>query len=88
MGGLVLLLLHALGVAPRAGLAGQLGNTVVLSDTLGIGDAVAMAWDLRSRPRSSIRTFTVPTEPSSLADGSYVVRMTTPMRELLEGAID
>jgi LCP family protein required for cell wall assembly len=69
--------------ANLAGLAGELGDTIVLSETLGIGDAVALAWDLRSR--SSIRTLTVPTEPTTLPDGSFAVRATVPFSELLAG---
>jgi LCP family protein required for cell wall assembly len=69
--------------ANLASLASELGNTIVLSETLGIGDAVALAWDLRSR--SSIRTLTVPTEPTTLPDGSFAVRATVPFSELLAG---
>ena len=71
--------------ASLAGLAGELGDTIVLSETLGIGDAVALAWDLRSRSGSSIRTLTVPTEPTTLPDGSFAVRATVPFSGLLEG---
>jgi LCP family protein required for cell wall assembly len=68
-----------------AGIAENLGDSIVLSETLGIGDAVSLAWDLRSRSASSIRTVTVPTEPDPLDDGSYAVRATATVRELLEG---
>ncbi len=68
-----------------AGLAEQLGDTIVLSDTLGIADAVGLAWDLRSMSASSIRTVTVPTEPATLPDGSFALRATVPFASLLEG---
>lgn len=67
------------------GVAGSLGDTVVLSESLSMGDAVAMAWDLRSVPSSRIRRIVVPTEPVAMADGSFALRATIPFRELLEG---
>jgi LCP family protein required for cell wall assembly len=71
--------------ADLAGIAENLGDSIVLSETFGIGDAVALAWDLRSQPASSIRTITVPTEPYPLDDGSFAVRATATVRELLAG---
>ena len=67
------------------GVAGSLGDTIVLSESLSMGDAVAMAWDLRSVPSSRIRRIVVPTEPVATADGSFALRATVPFRELLEG---
>ncbi|MFC2153522.1 LCP family protein [Actinomycetota bacterium] len=66
-----------------AGLAGELGETIVLSETLGIGDAVALAWDLRSVSGSAIRTVTVPTEPTVLSDGSFALNPVEPFTALL-----
>jgi anionic cell wall polymer biosynthesis LytR-Cps2A-Psr (LCP) family protein len=68
-----------------AGFADQRGDTIVLSDTLGITDAVGLAWELRSRYASSIRTVTVPMEPTTLPDGSFAVRATVPFGALLDG---
>ena len=68
-----------------ASLADQLGDTIVLSDTLGITDAVGLAWELRSRSASSIRRVTVPTEPTTLPDGSIALKATVPFSELLTG---
>ena len=50
--------------AALAGIAESLGDTVVLDESLSMGDAVAMAWDLRSAPPSTIRRIIVPTEPA------------------------
>jgi hypothetical protein len=50
-----------------------------------MGDAVAMAWDLRGTPSSSIRRLVVPTESEVAEDGSFALRATVPFRELLEG---
>jgi LCP family protein required for cell wall assembly len=66
-----------------AGLAEQLGDTIVLSDTLGIGDAVALAWDLRSVSAGAIRTVTVLTEPTTLPDGSFALVASESMAETL-----
>ena len=67
------------------GIAGNLGDTIVLSESLSMGDAVAMAWDLRSVPSSRIQRIVVPTEPVATADGSFALRATVPFQELLEG---
>jgi len=71
------------------GLAEELGDTIVLDETLGLGDAVAMVWDLRSDLRSlaggSIRTLTVPTETAVLDDGSFALRATMSFAELISG---
>ncbi|MEA2024629.1 MAG: LCP family protein [Actinomycetota bacterium] len=68
-----------------AGIAGGLGDAVMLSESLSMSDSVAMAWDLRSVPFSRIRRIVVPTEPAVAADGSFALRATVPFRELLEG---
>jgi len=68
-----------------AGLAEQLGDTIVLDETLGIGDAVAMVWDLRSVSGSAIRTVTIPTVPATLDDGSFAVRATASFAETVSG---
>ena len=66
-----------------AGLAENLGDTIVLDETLGLSDAVTMVWNLRAYSGSSIRTLTVPTEPTTLEDGSYAVRATMSFAELI-----
>jgi len=66
-----------------AGIAEELGDTIILDETLGIGDAAAMVWDLRSVSGSSIRTLTLPTEPATLTDGSFAVRATTSFAALI-----
>lgn len=68
-----------------AGLAEQLGDTIVLDETLGISDAVAMVWDLRSVSGGTIRTVTIPTTPVTLDDGSFAVRATTEFATVLSG---
>ncbi len=68
-----------------AGIAESVGDSVVLSDSLSMGDAVGMAWDLRSVPSSSIRRIIVPTESVVTEDGSFALRGLVPFRELLEG---
>jgi hypothetical protein len=68
-----------------AGVAGSLGDTIVLGESLSLNDAVGMAWDLRSVSSSRIRRIIVPTEPAVTADGSFALRATVPFRELLEG---
>lgn len=68
-----------------AGLAEELGDAIVLDETLGLGDAVAMVWDLRSLAGGSIRTLTVPTEPAILDDGSFALRATMSFAELISG---
>lgn len=61
----------------------HLGDGIVLSETLGLGDAIALAWDLRSG--GSIRTLTLPTEGATLPDGmTYAARPTTTVKGLLE----
>ena len=68
-----------------ASLTEQLGDSIVLSETLGLGDAVALAWDLRAVSAAAIRTVTVPTEPTTLPDGSFALLATVPFGELLAG---
>lgn len=68
-----------------AGLAANLGDTVVLDDTLSMSDAVAMAWNLRKVPPATIRRISIPTEPAVTADGSFAVRSVVPFRDLLDG---
>ena len=68
-----------------AGLAEDFSDAVVLSDTIGLGDLVSMVWSLRDTEDSRIRTITVPGEGTTLEDGSYAVRPTATVRELLEG---
>ena len=69
--------------ADLAGLAEQLGDSIVLSDTLGVGDVVALAWDLRSVSSAAIRTVTVPTRPITLPDGSFGLEATEAFVALL-----
>ncbi len=66
-----------------AALAEKLGDAMVLDETLGLSDAVSMVWNLRSVSSSSIRTLTVPTEPTTLDDGSFAVRATMSFSDLL-----
>ena len=68
-----------------AGIAESVGDSVVLGDSLSMGSAVGMAWDLRSVPSSSIRRIIVPTESVVTEDGSFALRGLVPFRELLEG---
>jgi hypothetical protein len=67
-----------------AGIAESVGDMVVLSDSLSMGDAMAMAWGLRSLPSASIRRIIVPTEPTVTPDGSFALRATVPFLDLLE----
>lgn len=62
-----------------------LGDTIILDETLGIGNAVAMVWDLRSVSGSSTRTLTIPTESMTLEDGTFAVRATTSFVDLISG---
>ena len=71
--------------AALAGIAESVADSVVLSESLSMGDAVAMAWDLRGTPSSSIRRLVVPTESEVTDDGSFALRATVPFRELLDG---
>jgi LCP family protein required for cell wall assembly len=71
--------------AALAGIAESVGDSVALSESLSMGDAVAMAWDLRSMPSSRIRRIVIPTEPEVTPDGSFALRAVVPFRELLEG---
>ena len=71
--------------AALAGIAEAAGDSVVLSESLSMGDAIVMAWDLRSVPSSSIRRIVVPTESVVMEDGSFALRSLVPFRELLEG---
>lgn len=71
--------------AALAGIAESVADSVVLSESLSMGDAVAMAWDLRSVPSSRIRRIVIPTEPEVTPDGSFALRALVPFRELLEG---
>ena len=73
--------------AELAGLASQLGNTIVLDDTLGLSDAVSMVWDLRSVTGGGIRTLTIPTEPTRLPDGSFAVRSTESFAAVIAGSV-
>lgn len=70
--------------AALSGIAESLGDTVVLDETLSMGDAVAMAWDMRSLSAARIRRATVPAEPVVTQDGSFALRATVPFSELLE----
>ena len=67
-----------------AGIAESVGDSVSLSESLSMGDAIAMAWDLRSVPPSTIRRLVVPTESVVTEDGSFALRSVVPFRELLE----
>lgn len=68
-----------------ASMVEHLGDGLLLSETLGLGDAVALAWDLRSS--ASIRSLTLPTEGSTLPDGvTYAARPTITVKKLLEGS--
>ncbi len=67
-----------------AGIAESLGDTIALDESLSMGDAVAMVWDLRSVPSSRIGRIVVPTEPAVTTDGSFALRATVPFRTLLE----
>ena len=69
--------------AALAGIAESVGDSVVLSESLSMGDAIGMAWDLRSVPSSSIRRIVVPTESVVTEDGSFAVRASVPFQELL-----
>lgn len=71
--------------AALAGIAESVGDSVVLSQSLSMGEAVAMAWDVRSVPASRIRRIVVPTEPVLMTDGSFALRGVVPFSELLEG---
>ena len=71
--------------AALAGIAESVGDSVVLSESLSMGDAVAMVWDLRGTPASSIRRIVIPTEAVVMDDGSFALRALVPFRELLEG---
>ncbi|MCL1598290.1 MAG: LCP family protein, partial [Actinomycetia bacterium] len=71
--------------AALAGIAESVGDSVVLSESLSMGDAVAMAWDLRSVPSFRIRRIVIPTESEVTPDGSFALRAVVPFRELLEG---
>ena len=62
-----------------------MGDSVVLSESLSMGDAVALAWDLRSLPSSQIRRIVIPTEVEATSDGSFALRAVVPFRELIEG---
>lgn len=68
-----------------AGIAESVGDSVVLSETLSMGDAVAMAWDRRNVASSRIRRIVVPAESEVTPDGSFALRAVVPFRELLEG---
>jgi LCP family protein required for cell wall assembly len=69
--------------ADLAGMAESLGSAIVLGDTLQLAEAVSMVWDLRSVSGSSIRTLTIPTEATTLPDGSFAVRATVTFAELI-----
>ena len=71
--------------AALARIAESVADSVVLSESLSMGHAVAMAWDLRSVPSSRIRRIVIPTEPEVMPDGSFALRALLPFRELLEG---
>jgi anionic cell wall polymer biosynthesis LytR-Cps2A-Psr (LCP) family protein len=68
-----------------AGIAESLGDTISLDESLSMGEAVTMVWDLRSVPSSQIGRIVVPTEPAVTTDGSFALRATVPFRTLLEG---
>ena len=71
--------------AALAGIAESVSDSVVLSESLSMGDAVAMAWDLRNAPPSTIRRIIIPTEPAVTLDGAFALRATVPFSELLDG---
>lgn len=71
--------------AALAGVAEEVADSVALSESLSMGEAVAMAWGLRDVPPGSIRRIVVPTEPVVMADGSFALRPIVPFRDLLEG---
>lgn len=71
--------------ASLSGLAESVGDAVVLDETLSMGEALAMAWELRSLSASAVRRIVIPTEPVVTADGSFALRATAPFRDLLEG---
>ena len=66
-----------------AGIAEELGSAIVLDETLGLAEAVSMVWDLRSVSGSSIRTLTIPTESTTLPDGSFAVRATVTFADVI-----
>ena len=69
--------------ADLAGVAERLGDAIVLDETLGLVEALAMIWDFRSLSATSIRILAVPTEPTVLPNGTFALRATTTFDTLL-----
>lgn len=71
--------------ADLAAVGESVSNSLLLSETIGIGDLVAMAWDVRGR--SDLRVLSIPVEGTTLPDGqTYAARPLATVQEVLEAS--
>jgi LCP family protein required for cell wall assembly len=66
-----------------ADLAGEVSEAVQLDETLSMGEAIGLAWDLRRVSASSIQRPTIPVEASATEDGSFALVPLAPFLEVI-----
>jgi LCP family protein required for cell wall assembly len=66
-----------------AELAGEVSDAVQLDETLSMGEAIGLAWDLRRVSASSIRRPTIPVEATATEDGSFALISLVPFLEVI-----
>ena len=70
-------------VSAVADLAGEVSDAVQLDETLSMGEAIGLAWDLRRVSASSIQRPTIPVEASATEDGSFALVPLAPFLEVI-----
>lgn len=66
-----------------ADLAGEVSDAVQLDETLSMGEAIGLAWDLRRVSASSIQRPTIPVEATATDDGSFALVPLVPFLEVI-----
>jgi len=66
-----------------ADLAGEVSDAVQLDETLSMGEAIGLAWDLRRVSASSIQRPTIPVEATATDDGSFALVPLAPFLEVI-----
>jgi anionic cell wall polymer biosynthesis LytR-Cps2A-Psr (LCP) family protein len=66
-----------------ADLAGEVSDAVQLDETLSMGEAIGLAWDLRRVSASSIQRPTIPVEATATEDGSFALVPLAPFLEVI-----
>jgi anionic cell wall polymer biosynthesis LytR-Cps2A-Psr (LCP) family protein len=75
-------------ISELAGLVDDLADAFVIDERLGLGDAVSLAWELRSLDVDRIVRFVIPTQGMLAPAGESVLRPLEPFEQTLRGASD